>query len=186
MRGLSIKFVTRMLARQSDPQTTSLNCLKYNLIACLYRNPGRARAAPGIAMFANGYVGSTEDAQRLRKLDKQRQEQRKKFEELQDKKRREAAGLRQFGASKAEAYEAAFKNETVGLVTRKEFIEKRNTIQERLAEDELRERLEAEAAAQAEKERRKKEKEKKKAKSKLSFAAEVSSQSVACRQLLIQ
>lgn len=125
-------------------------------------------------MFANGYVGSSEDSQRIRKLDKQREQQRKQFEELQEKKRREAAGLRQFGASKSEAYEAAFKNETVGLVTRQEFLEKRNTIQERLAEDELRDRLEAEAAAAAEKERRRKEKEKKKAKTKLSFAADVS------------
>jgi protein FAM50 len=125
-------------------------------------------------MFANGYVGTTEDSQRIRKLDKQREAQRKKFEELQDKKKREAAGLRQFGSSRSEAYEAAFKNETVGLVTREEFLEKRNTIQDRLAEDELREREEAEAAAAAEKERRKKEKEKKKAKSKLSFAADVS------------
>lgn len=118
--------------------------------------------------------GTSEDAQRLRKLDKQREEQRKKFEELQEKKRREAAGLRQFGSSKAEAYEAAFKSETVGLVTRKEFLEKRATIQERLEEDELRERMQAEAAAAAEKERRRKEKEKKRAKAKLSFAADVS------------
>uniref|UniRef100_A0A383WCJ7 FAM50A/XAP5 C-terminal domain-containing protein n=1 Tax=Tetradesmus obliquus TaxID=3088 RepID=A0A383WCJ7_TETOB len=123
-------------------------------------------------MFANGYVGTTEDSQRIRKLDKQREQQRKKFEELQEKKKQEAAGLRQFGSSRSEAYEAAFKNETVGLVTREEFLEKRNTIQDRLAEDELRERREAEAAAAAEKERRKKEKEKKKAKSKLSFAAD--------------
>lgn len=125
-------------------------------------------------MFANGYVGTSEDAQRLRKLDKQREQQRKKYEELQQKKKNEAAGLRQFGSSKAEAYEAAFKTETVGLVTRKEFIEKRATIQERLEEDELRERLEAEAAAAAEKERRRKEKEKRRAKAKLSFAADVS------------
>lgn len=125
-------------------------------------------------MFANGYVGTSEDAQRLRKLDKQREQQRKKFEELQEKKKNEAAGLRQFGASKAEAYEAAFKTETVGLVTRKEFLEKRATIQERFEEDELRERLQAEAAAAEEKERRRKEKEKKRAKAKLSFAADVS------------
>ena len=124
-------------------------------------------------MFANGYVGTSEDAQRLRKLDKQREQQRKKFEELQDKKKREAAGLRQFGSSKAEAYEAAFKTETVGLVTRKEFIEKRATIQERLEEEDERERLRAEAAAAEEKERRK-EKERKRAKAKLSFAADVS------------
>lgn len=123
-------------------------------------------------MYANGYVGTSEDAQRLRKLDKQREQQRKKFEELQDQKKREAAGLRQFGSSKSEAYEAAFKTETVGLVTRKEFLEKRATIQERLEEDELRERLQAEAAAAEEKQRRRKEKEKKRAKAKLSFAAD--------------
>lgn len=125
-------------------------------------------------MFANGYVGTSEDALKLRKLGKQREQQRKKFEELQEKKKREAAGLRQFGASKSEQLEAAFKSETVGLVTRQEFLEKRATIQDRLAEDELRERIEAEAAAQAEKERKRKEKEKKKAKSKLSFAGDVS------------
>lgn len=132
------------------------------------------KVAKATTMYANGYVGTSEDAQRLRKLDKQREQQRKKFEELQDQKKREAAGLRQFGSSKSEAYEAAFKTETVGLVTRKEFLEKRATIQERLEEDELRERLQAEAAAAEEKQRRRKEKEKKRAKAKLSFAADVS------------
>lgn len=136
-------------------------------------------------MFANGYVGTSEDAQRLRKLDKQREQQRKKFEKLQEAKKNEAAGLRQFGSSKAEAYEAAFKTETVGLVTRKEFIEKRATIQERLEEDELRERLEAEAAAAAEKERRRKEKEKKRAKAKLSFAADVSHDEACAAYMLL-
>ena len=124
-------------------------------------------------MYANGYVGTSEDSQRIRKLDKQREEQRKKFEQLQDQKRNEAAGLRQFGASKSEAYEAVFKSETVGLVTREEFMQKRATIQERLEEDEARGRRGAEAAAAAERERQRREKEVKKAKAKLSFAADV-------------
>ena len=124
-------------------------------------------------MYANGYVGTAQDSQRIRKQEKQREEQRKKFEEAQKTKREQAAGLRQFGSSKAEAYEAAFKNETVGLVTREEFIQKRTTIQERLEEEELKERLEAEAVAKAEKDKRKKEKSKKKPK--LSFLADVRS-----------
>jgi protein FAM50 len=127
-------------------------------------------------MYANGYVGTAQDAQRIRRQEKQREEQRKKFEEEQKAQRDKVlnAGLKQFGSSKSEAYEAAFKTETVGLVTREEFMQKRNTIQQRLAEEEAREREAAEAAAAAEKERRKRDKAKAKLKAKLSFLGDVS------------
>lgn len=46
-----------------------------------------------------------------------------------------------------QAIEAAFKNETVGLVTREQFVEKRQTIEERLKEEEKRRRHEAEEEA---------------------------------------
>lgn len=50
------------------------------------------------------YIGSAEDARRIRKQEEQREQQRKEFEER--KKRGESnvdsAGLRQFGAGQAE------------------------------------------------------------------------------------
>lgn len=122
-------------------------------------------------MGADGYVGTAQDSQRIRRQEKQREEQRKKFEEQQQQQREKVlnAGLKQFGSSTSEAYEAAFKTETVGLVTREEFMQKRNTIQQRLQEEEAREKKAAEAAAAAEKERRKRDKAKAKMKVKLSF-----------------
>lgn len=54
--------------------------------------------------------------------------------------------------------EHAFKNETIGLVTREEFIQKRTTLQERLEEQESRLKQEEEAALLAEKEKRRKAK----------------------------
>ena len=44
--------------------------------------------------------------------------------------------------------EAAFKNETVGLVTREEFLNKRNTLQARQDEEAARSKRAAEAALQ--------------------------------------
>ena len=46
-----------------------------------------------------------------------------------------------------QAVEAAFKNETVGLVTREQFVEKRATIEDRLKEEEKRRRHAAEEEA---------------------------------------
>ncbi|KDD76722.1 XAP5 circadian clock regulator protein [Helicosporidium sp. ATCC 50920] len=79
-----------------------------------------------------GYVGSSRDKQRLAKLDKEREAQRKKFEDAK-KTAQNTLSLRQFGAAATEAAEAAFKNETVGLVTRQEFAERRATADEKLA-----------------------------------------------------
>eukprot|EP00877_Chromochloris_zofingiensis_P006192 jgi/Chrzof1/1826/Cz10g22180.t1 len=123
-------------------------------------------------MFANGYVGTTQDSIRIRRQEKQREEQRKKYADLTKEKQSQvqSAGLREFGVSSAEAYEAAFKNETVGLVTREEFMRKQATIQERIEDEKLKQRQEAEAAAIAAKEKRKRDKHK--AKPKLSFLAD--------------
>ncbi|KAG2434673.1 hypothetical protein HXX76_007566 [Chlamydomonas incerta] len=123
-------------------------------------------------MFSNGYVGTGEDVQRIRRMEKQREEQKKKYEQMhkQTKDQADAAGLKQFGASTEEALEHAFKNETVGLVTKAEFIQKRTTLQERM-EEEQRRKVEAdEDAANKEREKRKREKELKKPK--LSFCAD--------------
>ena len=47
----------------------------------------------------------------------------------------DASGLRQFGAGQSELLENAFKVETVGLVTKAEFLSKRNSIRDRLEEE---------------------------------------------------
>lgn len=51
------------------------------------------------------------------------------------------------GRPPAQVLEAAFKNETVGLVTREEFMNKRNTIKDRMEQEEERRKRAAEAEA---------------------------------------
>eukprot|EP00197_Chlamydomonas_leiostraca_P012081 CAMPEP_0202862594 /NCGR_PEP_ID=MMETSP1391-20130828/3578_1 /ASSEMBLY_ACC=CAM_ASM_000867 /TAXON_ID=1034604 /ORGANISM="Chlamydomonas leiostraca, Strain SAG 11-49" /LENGTH=386 /DNA_ID=CAMNT_0049542143 /DNA_START=60 /DNA_END=1220 /DNA_ORIENTATION=- len=124
-------------------------------------------------MFADGYVGSAEDSARIRRQQKEREKERKKFEELAKAKHDEAAqaGLKQFASTTSEALEHAFKNETIGLVTKAEFIKKRTTLQERM-EEEVKRKLQAEEeAAAAERERKRKEKQGAGTK-KLSFAVD--------------
>ncbi|GMH33809.1 hypothetical protein BSKO_01643 [Bryopsis sp. KO-2023] len=126
-------------------------------------------------MGLQGYVGNSQDVTRIRRQQKQREEQRKKFEELknQSKAKVEAAGLRRFGAGSSEqALETAFKNETIGLVTREEFIQKRTTLEERIEEAALRRKREEEDRALADKERRKKKKAKLASRATLSFLGE--------------
>lgn len=55
-------------------------------------------------MYNNGYVGTGEDVARIRRMEKQREDQRKKFEALQKttKDSADGAGLRQFGTSTEE------------------------------------------------------------------------------------
>ena len=58
----------------------------------------------GAEMFGQGYVGTSQDVVRIRKQEKQREEAKKKYEELQKAQRDKvnSAGLRQYTASKAE------------------------------------------------------------------------------------
>ena len=63
----------------------------------------------------------------------------------------------------------AFKNETVGLVTREEFLTKRQTLKNRLEEEVLRKKREAEARLAQEKAEHRKKKARLAAKTKLSF-----------------
>lgn len=55
-------------------------------------------------MFADGYVGTAEDSVRIRRQQKEREKERKKFEELAKAKHDEAAqaGLKQFAATTTE------------------------------------------------------------------------------------
>ncbi|KAL6775844.1 XAP5 [Auxenochlorella protothecoides x Auxenochlorella symbiontica] len=116
-----------------------------------------------------GYVGNTHDKARITRQEKEREEAKQKFEEAK-RKAEEGAGLRKFGAGTTETLETAFKNETVGLFTRQEFVEKRATIGDRLQEEKKRQRAAEEEAEWQEKERQKAVKAKKEQKHKLSFA----------------
>lgn len=126
-----------------------------------------------MSQYGDGYVGTGEDSARIRRMDKKRQEQRKQFEDAQKlrQERIESAGLRKFDTATTEAIEHAFKNETIGLVTKAEFMQKRATLQDRL-EEEMRQKQQMELeAANREKERRKRDKMSG-GKPKLSFAEE--------------
>ncbi|KAK9833477.1 hypothetical protein WJX81_008314 [Elliptochloris bilobata] len=131
-------------------------------------------------MGLQGYVGGAEDVRRIRRQEKQREEEKKKFEEKRKRSDAnvDAAGLKTFGAGKLEVIEAAFKNETVGLVTREEFLNKRNTLQARQDEEVARQKRAAEAALQQEKEERQRKKARLAARSKLSFAGEEEDEAV--------
>jgi protein FAM50 len=62
-------------------------------------------------MGLDGYVGTAEDARRIMRQEKQREEQRKKYEALkkQSDANVDAAGLRQFGSAKTEVQSLPFR-----------------------------------------------------------------------------
>ncbi|PNX70779.1 protein XAP5 circadian timekeeper-like, partial [Trifolium pratense] len=76
--------------------------------------------------MGDGYVGTAQDAVRIRRLEKQREAERRKIQELKSKSATSNGqpGLLQFGSSTSEILETAFKKETVGLVTREQYVEK--------------------------------------------------------------
>jgi len=120
-----------------------------------------------------GYVGTGEDQRRILRQQKEREEQRQQYEDARKKAEAAAnAGLRQFGASTAEALEHAFKTETVGLVTREQFVEKRQTIAERLEVEAKRQRDAAEDAAWQAKDVQREKKAKAELRNKLSFGGD--------------
>lgn len=84
-------------------------------------------------MGLQGYVGSSQDETRIHRQEKEREDERKRIAEL--KKETEAkvisAGLRRFGTGTSEVLDNAFKNETVGLVTREEFLKRRDSVEEK-------------------------------------------------------
>ncbi|EPS67245.1 hypothetical protein M569_07530, partial [Genlisea aurea] len=89
-----------------------------------------------MAGMGDGYVGTAQDAVRIRRLEKQREAERRKIEELKNKTAasKRQAGLLQFGSSTSEILETAFKKETVGLVTRDQYVEKRVNIKSKIEE----------------------------------------------------
>lgn len=83
-------------------------------------------------------MGTAQDAVRIRRLEKQREAERRKIQELKNKtaSAKGQPGLLQFGSSKSEILETAFKKETVGLVTREQYVEKRVNIKSKIEEEE--------------------------------------------------
>ena len=52
--------------------------------------------------FGDGYVGTAQDAVKIRRLEKQREAERRKIEELKNKSEDGQPGLLQFGSSTSE------------------------------------------------------------------------------------
>ncbi|XP_021900451.1 protein XAP5 CIRCADIAN TIMEKEEPER [Carica papaya] len=121
--------------------------------------------------MGDGYVGTAQDAVRIRRLEKQREAERRKIQELKTKSSsaKGQTGLLQFGSSTSEILETAFKKETVGLVTREQYVEKRVNIRNKIEEEE-KEKLQKLQQEEEEFKLQKRKKRKTKGNSRLSFA----------------
>ncbi|MBA0614274.1 hypothetical protein Godav_014589 [Gossypium davidsonii] len=121
--------------------------------------------------MGDGYVGTAQDAVRIRRLEKQREAERRKIQELKTKSAsaKGQPGLLQFGSSTSEILETAFKKETVGLVTREQYVEKRVNIRNKIEEEE-KEKLQKLQQEEEELQLQKRKKRKVKGNSRLSFA----------------
>lgn len=88
--------------------------------------------------FAGGYVGDSSDLMKIRRFEKQREDRLKQIDEL---KRMSSSSLVPTGTghflnSKCPLLEQKFGEETAGLVTKAEFIEKRKTFEEKVQGEE--------------------------------------------------
>ena len=79
-----------------------------------------------------GYVGNTADTARIRRLEREREEDKERVENLKKQSAAQPAGFRQWQLGTQEVLESAFKKETVGLVTKEEYVTKKATIEARL------------------------------------------------------
>mmetsp|Transcript_1967 Transcript_1967/g.3657 ORF Transcript_1967/g.3657 Transcript_1967/m.3657 type:complete len:330 (+) Transcript_1967:119-1108(+) len=122
--------------------------------------------------MGDGYVGNSVDSMRIRRMNKQREDDQRAFTDFKAQKEASASASRLLGFAKArsEVVEAAFKRDTVGLQTKEQFTEKKNNIEKQVEqEQELRRRATEEAALR---ERAKKRAKKKKVTARLSFEDE--------------
>ncbi|GAB2221905.1 hypothetical protein Droror1_Dr00013099 [Drosera rotundifolia] len=127
-----------------------------------------------MAGMGDGYVGTAQDAVRIRRLEKQREAERRKIQELKSKSAsgKGQPGLLQFGSGTSEILETAFKKETVGLVTKEQYVEKRVNIKNKIEEEE-REKLQKLKQEEELLQLQKRKKRKVKVDSRLSFADEL-------------
>ncbi|OVA18564.1 XAP5 protein [Macleaya cordata] len=124
--------------------------------------------------MGDGYVGTAQDAVRIRRLEKQREVERRKIQELKNKSASAGGqtGLLQFGSGTSEILETAFKKETVGLVTREQYVEKRVNIRNKFEEEE-KEKLQKLQQEEEELQLQKRKKRKVKGNSRLSFSDDI-------------
>ncbi|XP_072979496.1 protein XAP5 CIRCADIAN TIMEKEEPER [Typha angustifolia] len=125
-----------------------------------------------MAGMGDGYVGTAQDAVRIRRLEKQREAERRKIQELKNKSAGGQTGLLQFGSGTSEILETAFKKETVGLVTREQYVEKRVNIRNKIEEEE-KEKLQKLQQEEEELELQKRKKRRVKVDSRLSFVDDI-------------
>ncbi|KAF8405373.1 hypothetical protein HHK36_010277 [Tetracentron sinense] len=127
-----------------------------------------------MAGMGDGYVGTAQDGVRIRRLEKQREAERRKIEELKNKSASSGGqtGLLQFGSGTSEILETAFKKETVGLVTREQYVEKRVNIQNKFEEEE-KEKLQKLQQEEEELQLQKRKKRKIKGNPRLSFSEDI-------------
>merc|ERR1719160_490465 len=90
--------------------------------------------------YAAGYVGDSSDQIKIRRFEKEREERRKQLENLKKNSNSSIAcvGPRQFASSKSSTLEQKFGEETIGLVTKAEFIKKRQDLEELIHKQEYR------------------------------------------------
>jgi len=124
--------------------------------------------------MGDGYVGTAQDAVRIRRLEKQREAERKRIQDLKNKSASAGGqtGLLQFGSGTSEILENAFKKETVGLVTREQYVEKRVNLRTKMEEEE-KEKLQKLQQEEEELEKQKRKKRRIKGPTRLSFADEI-------------
>lgn len=83
-------------------------------------------------MGLQGYVGSAADQARVRQLEKEREQDRERIDAAKKASASAPSGFRSWQKGETAVVEQVFKQETIGLVSRDKYIEKKSTIQARL------------------------------------------------------
>lgn len=83
-------------------------------------------------MGLQGYVGSAADQNRIRMLEKQREEERDRIEKAKEESKAKPMGFRNWQQATTEVIETALKADTIGLISRDEYLQRKATVQHRL------------------------------------------------------
>jgi protein FAM50 len=83
-------------------------------------------------MGLQGYVGSAEDQNRIRMLERQREEERERIEKAKEESKSKPVGFRNWQQATTEVIESALKADTIGLISRDEYLQRKATVQARL------------------------------------------------------
>ncbi|KAJ3692782.1 hypothetical protein LUZ60_011877 [Juncus effusus] len=178
--GLSfkIKFYFLMVAHKKSIKQYNISELSRVCVEPPRRNTEQSRerelgVGRKMSGFGDGYVGTSQDSVKIRRLQKQREAEQRKIQELKTKSATGAnSGLLQFGSSTSEILETAFKKETVGLVTREQYVEKRVNIRTKIEEEEKEKLQKLQQEEEEIEEQKRKKRRVKTGDSRLSFADE--------------